>query len=259
MALKRMTFLLCILAFAVSTHAQGQQDPQAISVLTQSLTAMGGLSAVNGIQDYTETGTITYNWANAPVQAPVTVQSMGVTTFRFDSSLSNGTQTWAVDGMTGVLIAPDGTRQPAAFYNLYTAGSLALPALRVAAVLQSPALNITYIGPVTLNGNATYQIHCVLPSDPSNPLPPGLTAYGTFDLFIDATSLLVDSLQETAYSNSNSQVSFAHEIDFSDYQIVSGVSAPFAITESVGGQQTWTIALTSLSFNSGLTESVFTP
>lgn len=259
MGLKRMTFLLCILASAVSTQAQAQQDPQAISVLTQSLTAMGGLTAVNGIQDFTETGSITYNWANAPVQAPVTVQSMGVTTFRFDSSLSNGTQTWAVDGMTGVLIAPAGTRQPSAFYNLYTAGSLTLPALRVVAVLQSSSLNITYVGPVTLNGNATYQIHCVLPSNPSNPLPPGLTAYGTFDLYIDATSLLVDSLQETTYSNSNRQVSFAHEIDFSNYQIVSGVSAPFAITESVGGQQTWTMALNSLSFNSGLTESVFTP
>jgi hypothetical protein len=217
------------------------------------------LSAITAVQDYTGVGNVTYNWAGAQVQASATVESMGVTTFRIDSSLSNGTRTWAVDNLAGVLIAPDGTRQNSSFYNLATSGSLTLPALRVASILQSTATSIAYVGQVTINGNTAYQIHCVLPANSSAPPAPSLPAFGAFDLFIDSTSFLVDSLQETAYSDANFQISFTHEIDYSNYQAVGGLAAPFGITESVGGQQTWSISLSSLSFNSGLTESVFTP
>jgi hypothetical protein len=259
MTLKRLAFLFCVLLIAAPTYAQGNQDPQAVAVLTQSLNAAGGASAISAVQDYTGVGNITYNWAGAQVQASATVESMGVTTFRVDSSLSNGTRTWAVDGLSGVLIAPDGTRQPSSFYNLATTGSLTLPALRVASILQSTATSIAYVGQVTINGNTAYQIHCVLPANSSAPPAPSLPAFGAFDLFIDSTSFLVDSLQETAYSDANFQISFTHEIDYSNYQTVGGLAAPFGITETVGGQQTWSISLSSLSFNSGLTESVFTP
>ena len=41
------------------------KDPQAVALLTQFLNAAGGLSAISSIQDFTGTGTITYNWAAA--------------------------------------------------------------------------------------------------------------------------------------------------------------------------------------------------
>src|ERR1700730_564405 len=110
MTLKGLAFLVCILAIAAAASAQTTQDPQAVAILIHSLNAAGGISAVNAIQDYTGAGNITYSWADASVQAPATIQSMGVTTFRIDSILSDGTRTWAVDGFAGVLIAPDGTR-----------------------------------------------------------------------------------------------------------------------------------------------------
>jgi hypothetical protein len=250
--------------FALPTSAQqastgATQNPQAVALLTQSLNAMGGVAAISAIQDYTGTGTITYNWANQPVQAEAKVQSMGVNTLRIDSNLNNGTQTWAIDGMAGVFIAPSGTRRNAPVYNLAITGGLTFPALRLLSILQSASTSVTYVGQVTRNGSTAYQVHCVLPISPSAPPAPNLPAFGAFDLYIDATSLLVVSLQETAYSETNFQVSFPHEIDFSNYQTVGGVAVPFAITESIGGQQTWSLSLTGLSFNSGLTEAVFTP
>jgi hypothetical protein len=252
----------CIFALPASAQqapTTATQNPQAVALLTQSLNAMGGISAISAIQDYTGTGTITYNWANEPVQAAATVQSMGVNTLRVDSNLNTGTQTWALDRMAGVFIAPSGTRRNASFYNLATAGGLTFPALRLVSILQSTATTVTYVGQVTRNGTTAYQVHCVLPANASTPPAPNLPAFGAFDLFIDATSLLVVSLQETAYAESNFQVSFLHEIDFSNYQTVGGVAVPFAIAESIGGQRTWSLSLSSLSFNSGLTEAVFTP
>jgi hypothetical protein len=264
--LRPFAFALVVLSsiFALPASAQQAptsttQNPQAVTVLTQSLNAMGGVAAVSAIQDFTGTGTITYNWANEQVQAPVKVQSMGVNTLRIDSNLNNGTQTWAIDRTAGVFIAPSGTRRTAPFYNLATAGGLTFPALRLVSILQSAATAVTYVGQVARNGSTAYQIHCVLPTSAAAHPGPSLSAFGAFDLFIDATSLLVVSLQETAYSESNFQVTFPHEIDFSNYQTVGGVAVPFAITESIGGQQTWSLSLNSLSFNSGLTEAVFTP
>lgn len=260
MTLKRLAPIFCLLLIPFTAHSQQAtlQNPQALALLTQSLNAAGGSSATSGIQDFTGAGTITYNWANAQVQAPVTVKSMGITTFRVDSSLNSGTQTWAVDGMAGVLISPDGSRRNSAFYNLTIAGSLTIPALRIVSILQSPSTGVSYVGQVTINGSAAYQIHCVLATNSSTSTS-SLPAFGTFDLYLDATSLLVVSIQETAYSESNSQVSLTHELDFSNYQTVEGAVVPFGIVEKIGGQQTWSISLNSLSFNSGLTEAVFTP
>jgi hypothetical protein len=254
--------LCCIFAFptnAQQTSTGVTQNPTAVTLLTQSLNAMGGLAAITAIQDYTGTGTITYNWANQPVSAPATVQSMSVSTFRIDSSLSNGIQTWAIDGMAGVFITPSGSRRNAPFYTLATAGAVTFPALRLMSILQSASTSLTYVGQVTRNGSTAYQVHCVLPVGASAPPAPILPAFGAFDLYIDPTSFLIVSLQEIAYSDTNFQVSFSHEIDFSNYQSVRGVAAPFGITESVGGQETWSLSLTSLSFNSGLTDAVFTP
>lgn len=263
MTLGRLAILLSILILAFSTYSQqiattAAKDPQAVSILTQSLTAVGGMSAISAIQDYTGNGTITYNWAGEPVQAPVTVRGMGVSTFRVDSTLSSGTRTWAVDGLTGTLILPDGTRSGSALYNLTTAGSLTLPAVRLASILSNTTTSISYVGQITANGHTSYQIHCVLPSNSSLPPPIG-PGYGSFDLFIDSTSFLLVGLTETVYSEANPQVALSHEIDFSNYQLIGGVACPFGISESVNGQQTWSISLSSLSFNAGLAEAIFTP
>ena len=128
MSLRSFAFAVLCCIFAFPTNAQQTstgvtQNPTAVTLLTQSLNAMGGLAAITAVQDYTGTGTITYNWANQPVSAPATVQSMSVSTFRIDSSLSNGIQTWAIDGMAGVFITPSGSRRNAPFYTLATAGT----------------------------------------------------------------------------------------------------------------------------------------
>jgi outer membrane lipoprotein-sorting protein len=264
MTLRRLVILSSILFLAFSAHSQqapttATKDSQAVSILTQSLNTVGGVSAVSAIQDYTGNGNITYNWAGEQVEASVTVRGMGVSTFRVDSTLSNGTRTWAVDGSTGTLILPDGTRQGSALYNLTTAGSLTLPAVRLASILSNISTSITYVGQVTANGHTSYQIHCVLPGNSSLPATTIAPGYGSFDLFIDSTSFLLVELTETVYSEANLQIALSHEIDFSNYQLIGGVACPYGISESINGQQTWSITLSSLSFNAGLTETTFTP
>jgi len=263
MTLKRLVILFCGLLLVASTYAQGNtptvtKDPQAVALLSQSLSAAGGSSAINSIQDYTGTGSITYNWASEPVQVPVMVRGMGASNFRLDASLSNGTRTWAVSGYAAILITPDGNRTSLGSYNLMTAGSMTVPYIRIAAILGDMTTSISYVGPATFNGGQAIQVHFV-PNNPNFAGISSLAALGTFDLYIDPTSSLVIGLTETGHSDNNFTITYTHEIDFSNYQQSGNIAAPYTITEKIGGQTTWSIVLSSISFNNGLAESIFTP
>jgi hypothetical protein len=264
--LRSFAFALAVLSCISALPAGAQQTPtavtrdaQAVSILAQSLSTAGGMSVVAAIQDFTGTGNITYNWAGTPVEAQATVRGMGTQCFRSDSSLPAGTRTWAVSGLSAVLINPDGTRQPSSSYNLANAGSLTLPYVRVASILADTTTSIAYLGTVATATGQSYAIHFSPNLFGSNPTPPGISGVGAFDLFIDSTSYLVVELLETVHSDSTFQQTYIHEVDFSSYQRAGGILAPMAIAEKVGGQQTWSIQLSSISFNSGLTPTTFTP
>ena len=51
--------------------------------------------------------------------------------------------------------------------------------------------------------------------------------------------------------------SIQHIIGFSNYQVSNGILFPLSIAESVDGQSTWSLALTSVTFNTGLSDSDF--
>ncbi len=77
------------------------------------------------------------------------------------------------------------------------------------------------------------------------------------DFIIDPKTSLVLSFQDKAYPRDGGPGDAPHEMQFSDYQPFNGVLVPCSITELIGGQQTNTIHLTQIRFNSGLTDSDF--
>jgi hypothetical protein len=264
MFLKRLMIPFGILAFISLTHAQqasttAAKDPQAVSILSQSLNAVGGLSAISGIQDYTGTGNITYNWAGDSVPAPVTVRGMGIANFRLDAALPDGTRTFAVSGYSGVLISPDGTRQPTSAYNFFTAGSLNLPYVRLASCLTDATTAISFVGNVSANGQQVYQVHFATAPLPSVAATGSLQTLGAFDLYIDPASFLVIKLEESVYSDSNIGMKLSHEIAYTNYQTSGNIRVPLTVTETVNGQQTWSMTLSSIAFNSGLAIAEFNP
>jgi hypothetical protein len=235
------------------------RDPQAIAILSSAVAAAGGLSAVSTIQDYSATGTATYYWGTEPVQATLTVRGMGTTNFRTDATLPSGIRTWAVSNYSAVLISPDGTRAQSSGPYLLNAGSLTLPYVRIAAILADTTTTISYLGEISVNGAETYQIHFIPSFATDGPASSGTTTLGAFDCFIDASSLAVTRISEVVVSGSNSAVTFNHEIDFSNYQTVGEFRIPFTVSEKANNVLTWTITLSSMSFNNGLNDAVFTP
>jgi hypothetical protein len=75
-----------------------------------------------------------------------------------------------------------------------------------------------------------------------------MTAHSTIDIFIDSENFLIVKLAHTAADLSGRR-GIARSVTFADYRPVNGIMVPFLITESLDGQKTWSIAVSSIDFN----------
>lgn len=256
-------FAFCLLSSAIPIQAQQPPtpsptlDPSALTILTQYVQASGGLSTIASIQDYTASGNVTFNWAGQQVQGNVTIKGRGATQFRMDSNTSEGNQSWVADGLSGTLTTIDGKTQPLAPYNLLNAGGFTFPVLRIAAALKNSTVAIRYMGTVTYSGHSALEVRLVPPIDKDLALVPNLSGVGTIDLFFDSTSYQLLAEVELLHDASNVKQTYTQEIDFSDYQISNGILVPLNVAEKFAGQQTWTITLTAINFNTGLSDADF--
>jgi hypothetical protein len=254
-----LLFALLFLHDSLWAQASGQQaslpaphrDPQAVLILTQALSVAGGIEALSAIQDFTGTGTITYYWAGQEVSGAVTVRGRGTGQFRLDASLPSGERSWAVNNGTGVLKEANGTVNSIQGYNAVNLGSLTFPFACLVAALKDSSLSISYIGLETRSGAQVNHVR-IEKMDPDN-IPSSLA---TKDFFIDSQYQILASLDQIQPKDA-STIELPHEVQFSDYRLVSGLLVPFSITDIIFGQHTSTIQLSQIVFKSGLTDSDF--
>lgn len=236
-----------------------QRDPYAIQVLNQCLVAAGGMQALSGIQDYTATGTVTYFWAGGPDQGSATVRGRGTGQFRFDASLPTGQRFWTVSKSIGSAKEIDGTLRSIPYHNAIHLGSLTFPFPKVLAALQDSSWTISDMGVVEVSGRQANRIgirkNLVAKADPSGLLT-RLTAQ---EFFVDTVTSQLLRTVDMVHPEKKSTVDYQHEVEFSDYRVVSGLLVPLSITESIGGVKLWTLQLNQINFNTGLRDSDFLP
>ncbi len=239
--------------------AAAQKDPQALSTINQALLVAGGTSAVGAITGYTATGNVTYNW-NPQVQGSVTVLGLGLNQYRIDANLPRGVRSSVVSfGQTtnkteeGVLSQYPPTHPiPSSGEFPYQAsmlpGGLMFPYEQLLAVVNSPRFNVSNKGTVQVDGNPAYDIHVqwIVAGTPDL-----ASEYHTRDFFVDASTSKLVMTQDTVPKH------IIHVIRYSNYRAVNGVLVPFSITEEMGGQQTWAIQVSQITFNSGVQDSSF--
>jgi hypothetical protein len=234
-----------------------QRDLQALSILTQVVAASGGSVALSAVQDFTSSGTITYYWAGAEVNCAVTLRGKGGQEFRLDSNLPQGTKSWVVSDGQGSLQEPTGQKSSIPFSNSWNLANLSTPGLALLAALNDPSVSIILAGEPVIGGKQLYDVR-IQKNFGSRDDPSGnLSKWSQRDYLIDPASLMVVAAQDTQSSNDSPRHTFRHQLAFSDYRVVNGASFPFSIIETIEGQQTWTIQLSSVTLNSGLTDSTF--
>jgi hypothetical protein len=258
-------FLLFVSALLLPAVLFGQvqsnatQDPQAVSVLNQALSVAGGATAHRAVTDYTGSGTITYH-GNPDVQGTVSIKALNSVAIRIDATLPTGVRSWAVHDGVATTKHENGARSVAAnppnapssdafpYQTPLFPSSIAFPYRQLTNILVNPSFSVSYNGMTQVDGHSVHDIQVQRVS--AGGIDP-MSQYHVREFFIDTTTFQIVMTQDLVPKNT------VHQIHYSNYTPVSGVLVPFAITEDLGGQSTWTIQLNQVSFNSGLQDSTF--
>lgn len=250
--------LLLSLPLSAQQATPQPQDPQAVTILNQALTAGGGLTAIKAIADYTGLGTITYH-SNPDVQGTVTVKGLGNIAFRIDATLPKGVRSSAIDEGISTTKYEDGKLSAATnsqnapssdafpYQTPLFPGSLTFPYRQLATVLGNPSFGVSYKGVVQVDGHSTHDIQVQRVSQGPDPM----RQYHAREFFIDTTTFQVAMTQDLVPKNS------VRQIHYSNYATVSGLLVPMSLAEKVSGLATWSIQLNQVTFNSGLQDSAF--
>jgi outer membrane lipoprotein-sorting protein len=242
---------------AATPASPPQRDPQALTVMAQSLNTAGGVPPLSAIQDFKGLGTITYYWAGKEVQGSVTVQGRGTGQFRLDASLPEGMRSIVVSNGSGTVKEANGTTTAILSHNSLNLGSLTFPFTYLVSALADPSTSITYAGLETTDAGPLHHIRLqkTFAFDPGG-IRSKLT---TRDFFIDPGTLLVLRTRDMLHPKDSMATDIPHELQFSDYRPVNGISVPFTITEFGGDQRLNMIQLSQISFNKGLQDGDFQP
>jgi len=234
-----------------------QTTSQGVTVLTQSLNASGAANQQSPVQSFTASGTITFFWAGQQVQAPATILMHGSSQFRLDASLPGGTRSVAVSGNTGARKAEDGTLTPIPLHNTISMGGTSFPYLSIAAALADSTLTVSDVSLVD-SGDQQLQKVRVTKNFSADQDPNGIVAkLSQTDYFVDPKTNLVVKVADVTHPIQTLTEDYPREMEFESYSVVSGVAVPTVVRERINGQKVWEFSLSSISFNTNLTDADF--
>ena len=222
------------------------KDPQAVTVVSQALSAAGITNALTAISDYTGTGSITdYRVSrDNPVQGTVTVSGQGLQNFRMDTTEPQGQNSEII---AGAWTTKDPSGNTTTIHRLppLSPARLFMPYLQLGVALTSKNLNLVDKGMVELNGSSfrDVQVQRVFPNMRANDKL-------NVDFYIDPTTSHVVMMGDV-YENQ------PRNVLYSNFTVTNNILVPLSITETIGQATLWIINLSQITFNSGLQASTF--
>ena len=263
MSLERLLLPVFLLAFAFPTLAQQSSTPtaplqptrdaQAVTVVQQSIMAMGGAAALGQVQNSVITATI--------VNPAVQESAPQGTTESFTWTYAGSEFRLEDSGTTGahVLVSSGGSPQDyhdGAWYvspiSVRTNLPYHVPALALFGETQNSGYSFVFIGSTTINGKTATHIQTRDDSDATGHL------FTPQDWYFDPATALPLRVEYQIPMSLNPSDSYRASMDFSNFQAVSGILIPFQLSIAEG-PVSMTSMVTSATFNTAVNSSVFAP
>jgi hypothetical protein len=240
------------------------QDPEAVSIFNQVLSAAGGSTVIGGIRDYIAIGTVSLV-QDTSSQGSITIQARGVSQIRIDANLGTSTVSRIISQGKTLFKKPDGsiTQLPPSakvipssdafpYHTPVFPGAFVLPQQELSAAINNPLCRISYKGIAEINGHSVHHIQVERATPRTLLTKSKPSPYDVKDYFIDASVFQIVAVQETLPKFT------VHQVDYANYAVQNGISVPTSIKEEFEGQQLRSIQLNQVTFNSGITDAVFT-
>jgi hypothetical protein len=271
----RFSAVVCVLlSFLSLSFAKGQpansgqsappvttpaSDSTAITLAQQSVSALSGGQPIG---DVTLNANVVAIPGSAEENGTATFQAKGTTESRVDLSLGNDSRSETrntVNGFpAGAWLANSASPTASAQHNCWTDAAWFFPALSSLGQTANPNFIFKYIGQEQSGSLNTQHIRVfqVIPNDSSGlPLSQQLS---TMDFYLDPASHLPLKIIFNLHLDTDENTNIPVEVDFANYQPVSGVQVPFHFQRLFNGSLLVDASVTSVSFNTGLADSVFT-
>ncbi len=227
-----------------------QRDPRALSVLGQSLFAMG--STGQAIQDSVADGTITFSDGRS---GKITLKSKGTDRIRNEVGLSSDESVMVVVAGKGHAVQANQTRPLPIWMTSYLRPNH-IPVLSRISDSAKPNTKVLYIGLEDVKGQLAHHIR--LSNLPASGKGADIEEIiSEFHVFVDAQTHLVVKTLSYDFSPVIVENRTPVETYFSDYHLVSGVQVPFRITRYIRGSKDSEIFLSNVQFNVGLPDTHF--
>lgn len=241
---------------AVSTPAP--RDAQAISVLQRSLAELVGTTNLN---DLTLNANANWTAGSDEETGSAILKATAIGQGRVDLSLSNGPRSEVVDASqaapTGSWCSTDGTWHAMVGHNLMTDPTWFFPVFLVSRALSNTSYTVSPMDAETQNGVAVEHMVIYEPSGSAMQQATQIQGLGQIDLYLNSSSLQPVRISFNTHPDNNALINIPIQVQFSNYQVVQGISIPYHIQKYIQNSLALDMTVTGVQINTGLPASDF--
>jgi len=226
-----------------------QKDAAAVNTLQVAIQALGGNTAVLGINDSVITGTLTPTKGSRMQPATFVWKTSGQE-FRYEMQFQSSTRVFASGHGRPAVSKKTGVK-PLFYHMVYGALPFHAPALVLLSNIADPETALANAGTGVALGKAAAKVQVNTGTDKA-------TSSITQQLwYIDAGSGLPSRVEYRTPQDTNMASWVDVAMEFGDFRQVSGVLVPFAITTYEDGIAVSVLSVSSVQFNVGVAPSEF--
>ena len=231
--------------------ATGQQDSAALQAVRAYQSAVG-LVAWNDMQGFGSMVSTTGN-SDAARNVVLYLGKHGKT--RLDTQMPQGERSVRMLGAYGVIQRENGSTEAIDSRNALD-GLVAYPLLDDP---NFPDASLTLIdqGNVTVDGVSLHRVSVASPWPGTGGSPNGNPPMSVVDFYFNPTTHLLIKSASSILNNPRASEPNLQVISYADYQPVDGMLIPFQCSETLNGQQMWTLQLNQVKLNNGFSDSDF--
>lgn len=231
-------------------QASSQPSPQAISILQQSVVAMGGTTP----SDSTATGSITIVAGSLTENGTIEILTRG--TEQSSEEIQTDKSETVVYSYGQASRTVEGSLTELPMEQALTSQSPDFPLPLLVNALSNPDESYKYVGKETLN-SASVQHMQMWSSFASVPAFQPLANCSIYDIWVDSSTYLPVKISFKNWWGRGATPRPQYDVFFSNYEKVGGVLYPFSIKKSLDSTPWETITIGNVAFNTGLIDSDF--
>ena len=246
----RLSLSCLLLSAPLAAQNPALRDPQALAVLQQAFTAVGG-GALSTVTDIRAEYSVKEYRKASPIQYTTTLKILDRSTWRLEAEDARGMSHSVFRRSQMQTRWPTGELRSQPSISLAGAGIWLIPALTAVSDYQDPQVELEYEG---LQAESRL-LKVVLQQHPKDTSLAEVMK--PIEVYVDPGTLLPVKMAFSIHPPENLLTDIPVEVGYRDYRNVSGLLVPSLVFYSVDGQLVREYKLVSFAVNVGLDEKEF--